>query len=144
MAAITPDYVRMYVRDHVEYNKLLDELQFSDERISQCKELAIDHFNLYTPISSYTEANFPSKTLLLLGILWHLFLGESAAAARNELTYSDGGLTVPLEERFQYYNNLAQTYGQQFTTSSQQVKIQLNLDDGYGMVGSDFAWLPIY
>lgn len=142
--AITPDYVRTYIRDHIEYNKLLDELQFDDERINQCKELALDTFNLYTPISSYIEPDFPSRALLLWGILWHLFLGEAAAVARNELTYSDGGLTVPLEERFQYYSNLADRYGGMFQASSQQLKIQLNLEDAYGSVSSDFQWLPVW
>lgn len=144
MAAITPDYVRLFIRDNIEYNKLLDELQFDDERISQAIDLAIDKFNLMTPFSNYIESTFPNRSLLLLGTLEQLFLGEAAAAARNELTYSDGGLTVPLEERFQYYTALAQTYGQQFQQMGQQLKIQLNMEEGYSMVQSDFAWLPYY
>lgn len=144
MAAITPDYVRLFIRDNIEYNKLLDELQFDDERISQATDLAIDKFNLMTPFSNYIESTFPNRSLLLLGTLEQLFLGEAAAAARNELTYSDGGLTVPLEERFQYYTALAQTYGQQFQQMGQQLKIQLNMEEGYSMVQSDFAWLPYY
>lgn len=141
---ITPDFVRTFIRDSIEYNKLLDDIQFTDERIVQSRQLAISMFNVITPISSYDVSNFPNQHLLLMGTLYHLFIGEAAAAARNELTYQDGGLTVTLEERYQYYMQLAGTYKDSFQSMSQQVKVQMNLEDGYGQVQSDYAYFPTW
>lgn len=141
---ITPDFVRLFLRDNVEYNKLLDDVQFSDERITQAKQLALARFNVMTPLSNYNFETFPNQYLLLYGTLFCLFTGEAAAAARNELNYQDGGLTVPLEERFQYYSSLAQMYDGMFANAAQQAKIQLNLESGYSMVPSDYAYLNSY
>lgn len=79
-----------------------------------------------------------------MGTLYHLFIGEAAASARNELNYQDGGLTVPIEEKYQYYTQLAGTYREMFQSLSQQFKIQSNLEDGYGEVRSDYAYLPFW
>ena len=144
LTGISPDFVRTFIRDSIEYNKLLDEQQFSDERITQSKNLAISLFNVMTPISSWVEANFPNQHILLMGTLYHLFIGEAAAAARNELNYQDGRLTVPIEEKYQYYVQLAGTYKEMFQSLSQQFKIQSNLEDGYGEVSSDYAYLPFW
>ncbi|HET8689148.1 MAG TPA: hypothetical protein VFM18_21260 [Methanosarcina sp.] len=142
MALITPDYVRLYIRDQIEYNRLLDELEFKDERVAQAMDLVIDMYNIMTPITSYNANNFPNRFLLLMGTLYNLFLGEAAMAARNEMNYSDGGLQIPIEERFQYYSALADKYGALFTQMSQQNKIQENLEGGWGEVSSDFAYFP--
>ena len=141
---ITPDFVRTFIRDNTEYNKLIEDIQFSDERISLCRQLAISKFNVMTPLSNYNQANFPNQYLLLYGTLACLFAGECAAVARNELNYQDGGLQVPLEERFQYYSALAASYEGTFQTMSQQYKIQINLEEGYGQVASDYAFLPAW
>lgn len=144
MALITADYVRLYIRDQVEYNRLIDELEFTDERIAQAKELALGMFNIMSPLTDYKEENFPSKVLLLIGTLWHLFNGEAAMAGRNEMSYTDGGLTIPIEERFQYYSALAAQYQQQFQQASQQLKIHQNLESGWGEVRSDYSIFPSF
>lgn len=144
MALISPDYVRTYIRDAIPYNRLLDELEFTDERIAQAKELALDFYNVMSPVTGYTEDQFPSKALLLLGTLWHLFNGEAAMAARNEMSYQDGGLTIPIEERFQYYTALATAYQTQFNQAAQQLKIHQNLESAWGEVRSDWSYFPSF
>ena len=144
MALISPDYVRTYIRDAIPYNRLLDELEFTDERIAQAKELALDFYNVMSPMTGYTEDQFPSKALLLLGTLWHLFNGEAAMAARNEMSYQDGGLTIPIEERFQYYTALATAYQTQFNQAAQQLKIYQNLESAWGEVRSDWSYFPSF
>ena len=144
MALISPDYVRTYIRDAIPYNRLLDELEFTDERIAQAKELALDFYNVMSPMTGYTEDQFPSKALLLLGTLWHLFNGEAAMAARNEMSYQDGGLTIPIEERFQYYTALATAYQTQFNQAAPQLKIYQNLESAWGEVRSDWSYFPSF
>lgn len=142
MALITPDFVRLYIRDQVEVNRLIDGLEFNDERITQCMDLVVDMYNVMTPITNYNANNFPNKYILLMGTLYNLYLGEAAMAARNEMNYSDGGLQIPIEERYQYYMGLADKYGAIWTQMSQQYKIQENIESGWGEVSSDFAYFP--
>jgi len=65
-------------------------------------------------------------------------------AARNQMSYSDGGVSLPIEERFQLYQSLAAQYGQQFSDLSKQWKIQYNMEAGWGGVGSDFQTFPMW
>ena len=144
MASLTPDQVRLYIRDHVDYNRLIDEQEFTDERIVFARDLTIDMFNVLPPVTTYELEDFPNRYVLLMGTLHNLFLGEAAMAARNQMSYSDGGLTIPIEERFEYYSNLAGQYGAQFNQLAQQLKIHKNIEDGWGSVGSDFARFPSF
>lgn len=144
MADLTPDQVRLYIRDHVDYNRLIDEQEFTDERIVFARDLTLDMFNVLPPLTFYSLAEFPNRYILLMGTLHNLYLGEAAMAARNQMSYSDGGLSIPIEERFEYYNNLAAQYGTQFSQLAQQFKIHKNIEDGWGEVGSDFARFPSF
>jgi hypothetical protein len=144
MAILTPDQVRLYIRDQVEYNRLIDELEFTDERISFAMDMTLAMFNMMSPVSQYLIDEFPNKYLFLIGTLHQLFLGEAAMAARNQMSYSDGGLTIPIEERYEYYMGLATTYGTQFQTAAQQLKITMNIEGGWGNVGSDYARFPSF
>lgn len=141
---LTPDQVRLYIRDHVEYNRLLDELEFTDERIVFAKEMAIGMYNAISPATVVEEKDFPNKYILLIGTLHNLFLGEAAMAARNQMSYSDGGLQIPIEERYEYYSGLAGMYGTMFNKAAQDFKIYKNIEDGWGSVGSDYARFPSF
>lgn len=141
---VTPDFVRLYVRDSIENNKLLRALQFPDENIIQCRNLALLSYNAVTPITNETFETFPNQVLLLYGTLYHLFNGVAASAARNELNYSDAGITVNIEDKVNYYSQLASNYLNQFQSMVQQFKIQQNLESGYDYVSSDYGYFPAW
>lgn len=141
---LSPLEVRTFISDLPECNHLLDGEEFSDPRIQQAIALTVDLFNIMTPISSYGVENFPSKTLLLYGTLGKLFSGAAALLARNTMTYSDGGLQIPVEERSQLYMSLAEMYNNEFLSSAKAFKIQRNIDDGWGSVSSDEIRFPIW
>lgn len=148
---LTPEDVRTYIRDSVDVNYLLDgEEQFSDPRINNAISLAVDAINIIPPNTNYTGIDklpAPTRVLVLMGTLVNLFYGESAMAARNQFSYSDGGLTVPLEERFQYWLTLAQQHEQRFNSMVKSWKIGANMDgsltgNSWGEVRSDFSKFP--
>ena len=60
------------------------------------------------------------------------------------MSYSDGGLNIPIEERVQLYQSLAAQYGQQYSDLSKQWKIQANMESGWGGVSSDYATFPLW
>lgn len=144
MAVLTPDEVRAFLADSEENNHLLDGVEFTDTRINLAMEMAVDSFNTIPPISATTIGSLRSKSILLYGTLWHLYNGQVGLAARNQMSYSDGGLTIPIEERYQFYIQMAQMYEQQFKSMVNDYKIAMNMESGWGSVHTDYASFPIW
>jgi hypothetical protein len=65
-------------------------------------------------------------------------------AARNQMTYSDGGLQIPIEERYEMFLSLANLFGRMATDLARQIKIQMNIESGWGSVGSDYRNFPTW
>ena len=106
--------------------------------------LAVDSYNTYPPVAMTTTVDTMPASLLLFGTLWHMYQGQVALAARNQMSYSDGGLTVPIEERYQFYVQMAQMYENQFKQAIQQEKVSRNMESGWGQVNTDYATMPIW
>jgi hypothetical protein len=141
--ALQIDTIRQFIQDYQQNNYLLNEQEFTDSDIQLSMNLAVDMFNSIPPRSvTYQVSTFPSDAILMYGTLGFMFEGRAALLARNHLEYTDGGLTVPVEERAQLYLSLAATYKQQFQTYSEQYKINSNLESGWGSVSSDMAAFP--
>lgn len=142
---LTPEEVRIYLSDSPEANHLLDGEEFSDPRIQLAMDMALGDFNSMAPVTGYTYNMFPNKSILLFGTCFHLFSGQAALQARNTMQYSDGGLQIPVEERYELYMNLANHFGSLFQNLARQVKTQINLDEnGWGSVSSDYGRLPLF
>lgn len=144
MAELTPEQVRAFIGDSVENNHLLDDVEFTDARITLAMDMALDSYNNMPPMTSDTIATLRSKAILLYGTLYHLFNGQTALAARNQMSYSDGGLTIPIEERFQFYDQIARTYQGMFAQAAKEHKIARNMEAGWGHQSSDYITFPIW
>jgi hypothetical protein len=142
--ALIPDDVRTYIQDFLEKNHLLDGFEFEDPQIELAMRLAISEYNLIPPISSETEETFPYDSLLMSGILYKLLLGQAALLIRNHMSYSDGNLQIPIEERAQLYESLASMLQQDFQMSARALKAHLNVESGWGEVRSDYAAFPLW
>ena len=143
MPKLTPQQIRDYLADSEDNNHLIDGDEFTDARIELAFTLAVDSYNTMPPIGGVTLDTMPAS-LLLYGTLWHLYLGQTALAARNQMSYSDGGLTVPIEERYQFYVQMADMFGNQFKQQAQAAKISINMESGWGQVRTDYASFPIW
>lgn len=142
--ALTPDEVRAYIHDYSENNHLIEGEEFSDGSIQLAMKLALSDYNTIPPLSTVSPKMFPSLSLLLYGTLAHLFLGKAANLARNTMAYSDGGLNIPVEERAELYMNLGNQYMTQFKDLANRLKIQQNIESGYGSVSSDYRYFPLW
>ena len=144
-APLTADEVREYLQDYDAQNLLLDKEEFSDTYIELCMDLAASEYNSIPPVAIGSSLeNFPSKALLLYGTCWMMFQGRAALAARNNLTYSDGGLQIPVEEKFELYNQLASSFQAIFQSSAQKFKASVNMESGWGCVFSDERNFPLW
>lgn len=142
--ALTPDEVRAYIHDYSENNRLIEGEEFSDSSIQLCMKLALSDYNSIPPLTSVSPKLFPSLSLLMYGTLGHLFLGKAANLARNTMAYSDGGLSIPVEERAELYMNLGNQYVAQFKDLATRLKINQNMEAGWGSVASDYRYFPLW
>lgn len=136
--------VREFVSDYAPNNFLIEGEEFSDTFINLCIDMAISEFNTLTPTTAFTELTFPSKALLLNGTLWKMYEGKASLLARNTMNYSDGGLQIPIEERAELYKSLASDFYNKFMTGASRLKIQQNMDEGWGSVSSDAYLTPLW
>lgn len=141
---LSPAEVRTYIHDFSDQNHLIDGEEFSDEGIQLAMRMAAGDYNLIPPLSNLAPSQFPNVTLLMYGTLGHLFLGKAAHLARNTMSYSDGGLQIPVEERAELYLTLGNQYMAQFKESGAKLKLQMNMESGWGSVKSDYANLPVW
>jgi hypothetical protein len=144
MSILTAQEVRELVSDKVENNYLLDGEELTDTLINIAMEMTVSDWNSTPPTDASQVSNFPYKHILMYGTLYRCYSGLSALVARNNFSYSDGGLNVPLEERFQLYQTLAGMYQTEYTTSMTKVKIAINMEQGWGTLGSDYSNFPIF
>ena len=143
---VNPDEVREFLADYADNNHLLDGIEFSDTRISLATELAIGEFNIIPPMGGVSIDTFyrQGKSLMMTGICWKLLEGQCALLARNTMNYSDGGISLPIEERLPLYQALAESFREQFLGSASRLKQYLNIESGWGEVRSDQAGFPLW
>lgn len=144
MADLTTQEVRDFLRDSKENNHLLDDIENPDALIRLSMDLAISDFNAIPPKTNFILTGFDYKAVLLYGTCWQLFIGLMALAARNTMSYSDGGLDIPIEERFPYYAQMAQMFQGMYLAAAKPVKVQLNMESGWDSVRSDYATFPVW
>lgn len=136
--------VREYVSDYASNNYLIKGVEFSDTYISLCRDLALEAFNAISPMTSYTLATIPSKSVLLMGTVWKMLDGKAILQFRNKLPYADGGLQVELDSHGPEYMQAASNFQQQFQNSAQALKTNLNIESGWGCVDSDYSRFPLF
>lgn len=144
MPVLTVDDVRTFLSDTPDDNRLLDDEEFSDKKIAFCMRMACDTYNHMPPSTGFNLENFPSQAVLLNGTLASLYQGAMALLARNHLSYSDGGVSVPVEERYELYERLATQYQNLFEQEAEKLKRYQNIEAGYGFSGSDMSFFPYW
>ena len=144
MATLTSQEVRELVLDKLENNYLIDGEELSDTQISIAMDMTVADWNSTPPTDAVNAINFPYKHVLMYGTLYRCFMGLSALLARNTFQFTDGGLNIPLEERFQLYQALTAMYQAEYNTTMTKIKISQNIDQGWGEMGSDYYRFPTW
>lgn len=139
---LTVQEIRAYASDYAPNNYLISGEEFTDTYLTLCMDLAIDEYNIMSPASSFDKTTFPSKSLLMLGTLWKMYDGKALLLARNTMSYSDGGIQIPIEERAALYKELASGFKAQWEVTAQRLKINANMESGWGEFRSDQSMFP--
>ncbi len=141
---LTAQQVSLFIQDNPETNYLLDNVEFTEDRINLSMNFAVQAFNFIPPLSTFNTVSFPDGGILLMGTLAYLFQGQAAFFARNSLPYSDGNIQVNLEERMEPYTQLADNYMNQFLTLSKAYKTEMNIESGFNWLPSDIGTFPYF
>jgi len=140
--------LRNFIKDKEDLNRLL---KFSEENtdldLELYIEMALGFLNSIPPdIVVFKIDNiddFPIPSLLIHQATIECLISNSIVAARNDLTYNNGGITVKIDDGNRYLNMLQQLYRitDNEISTYKQWKIALNTDAAYGGVASPYSLL---
>lgn len=142
---LTVELIRQHLQDFPGKNFLLDEDEFTNQEIEAGFRLAQEGYNTIPPLHiRFTAQANNLDDIMLEGTLARMYRGKAYQHARNELNFQDGTAAGSIDNKFQYYMQISGAMWQDFERRAQQVKKYLNISDGYGSLGSEYATLPDY
>lgn len=137
--------LRDYIKDKEEFNRLL---KFVEENLPADLDMylfmALGFLNsIPPPIGTYTLETFPTPSLLIHQAVIEALISNSIVAARNDLTYNNGGVTVKISDGDRYLKLLQQLYRMTDVEiiAFKNNKIAINIQGGWGSVSSPYAGL---
>jgi hypothetical protein len=133
---LSPDDLRLFLRDYPESNTLLGESDFSDAELARSIRRAIEQANIIGRPTGYSVTSFPSAYILEHGAAAHLLKSEALRQLRNQATFQDGNVQpVGLDNKQGEYLQQASLFMQEFTQMVTTIKISENMNS-FGQMSS--------
>lgn len=139
--------VRQYLRDYPELNRLIDGEETSDRMIAWSVIDALDDINNTPPlIGTFTVETFPYRHLLMRGTVLAVLESVGLLQTRNQISYSDGGISVNASDKAPMIMNWINMLRGQYEQKKQQYKIAVNISEAFDgdAVLSDYYFLGGY
>jgi hypothetical protein len=137
--------MRLFLRDFKENNALIRGIETGPSTIDYCIDLAVSSFNTMPPhIGSVTYDSFPSLQLLHLATLINVLESAGLLQSRNQLTYSDGGITVQTSDKTQLYQSWIDRFMKRFDNLLVRFKRAQNAERCYGELASEYLSVSSY
>jgi len=139
---LTSEEVRLFLQDRSELNPLLLGVRFTPEMIDQAMVNTVDYYNLMNPPTGimYSVEEFPYRSLLLLGTAAYLLRSGAINEAANQLSYSADGVQVNDKDKAQIFMSMSQAMQQEFKELGQQIKMNQNISQIYGVKHSEYVY----
>ena len=143
---LTSEEVRLFLQDREELNPLLLGVRFTPEMIEQAMINTVDYYNLMNPPTGvmYSLETFPYRSLLLLGTASYLLRSGAINEAANQLSYAADGVQVNDKDKAQVFSSLAQSMQADFKELGQQIKMNQNIAQIYGVKHSEYIYRRRY
>jgi hypothetical protein len=143
---LTGEEVRLFLQDREELNPLILGVRFTPAMIEQAMINTVDYFNLMNPPLGvmYTLESFPYRSLLLLGTASYLLRSGAINEAANQLSYAADGVQVNDKDKAQIFMSLSQNLQQDFKELGQQIKMNHNISQIYGVKHSEYIYRRRY
>lgn len=147
-APLTSEGIRMFLRDTVAQNILLDDIEHSEEDIQLAMRLTVAKWNSITPITNLQYPEQLNEYILLCGVCGLLLKSEGIRQKRNQLQAGDGNIdNVSLDEKEAIYYRWATHFQAEFNDKAQRMKVQQNLESILNCAagfGSGYRYLGRY
>lgn len=141
-------YIRAYLRDFPELNRLIKGEETSDRMIAWAIIDTLDDFNSTPPfIGTFGLSNFPSSSLLRMGAASLIMESVAALQTRNQLQYSDGGISVNVSDKGPALLQFSSMLSQRYITQKNRIKGSLNVElcfEGAGVFSEYFVINGLY
>lgn len=124
--------VRLFLRDYAELNRLVSGVEHSDRQIVWAILDTLDDYNTTPPFTSNSITDFPSQHVLLRGVAASLLESLGVLQTRNHLQFSDGGLTVGVNDKTEYLQRWVQLFRSQYEEKKMKIKIASNIERAWG------------
>ena len=134
-------YLRMFLKDLAANNILLKfQMENEDDYLGLYLDMSISALNsMPPPVANFQYTNFPFSATLLHRAAYECLLSNDIRKSRNDLTYSDGGITVNDGPKYQYIIQVLQRLVESEEQYWKQYLISLNINNGWGGVSSPYA-----
>ena len=124
--------VRLYLRDSPELNRLIAGEESSNRQIVWAIADTLDDFNTTPHFTNYDLRNFPSRSLLLRGVVVALLESVGLLQTRNHLQFSDGGIQVGVSDKTPFIQSWIQLLKNSYEEKKTRLKVAINIESAWG------------
>ena len=137
--------LRSFIKDVEALNRLLKfKEENEDSLLDLYLNMSLGFLNAIPPyLGPFAWDTFPIPNLIIHQATIECLISNSIVQARNELTYNNGGITIKVADGARYQGILQALYRctDMEINSLKQIKIAMNIQNGYGGVASAYAYL---
>jgi len=141
-------YVRQYMRDYPELNRLTQGYESSPRMIAWAIVDALDDWNTTPPfLGTTTIDNFPSKHLLCRAAAISLLESIAMLQMRNHISFSDGGISVSVNDKAPMIMQWVSMLKSGYEDKKVRMKSSMNVEaamDGIGATSEYFVINGVY
>jgi hypothetical protein len=135
-------YLRLFMRDQKELNRLTRKVESDEEMLEFAIEMTISDWNTTPPLIGVVSIlDFPGLAMLLQGASIQLLKSQGILQARNELSYNAGGASFTRFNKTTVYLNWMMNLENKYETNKRNMKIQFNVERGWGVSHSEYQRL---
>jgi hypothetical protein len=129
--------VRLYMRDFPEFNRLIKGEETSNRMIAWAVVDTLDDWNTTPPfIGDASLAGFPSLSLLREGTVIRVLESVGLLQTRNQLSYSDGGISVSVSDKAPLLMQWINMFRQSYERKKDRMKASMNIEQGMAGTGT--------
>lgn len=124
--------VRSFMRDYPELNRLIAGYESSNRQIMWAILDCLDDYNTSPPFSAFGISNFPSKSLLVRGVVCSLLESIGLLQTRNHLQFTDGGIQVGVNDKTPFIQSWLQLFRNSYESKKERQKVAINIESAWG------------
>ena len=144
------EQLRNFIKDHEELNRLLKfKEENTEDELNMYLDMAASFLYTIPPMVNIPwieDDKFLFTSLIIHQATIEALISNSIVAARNDLTYNNGGITVKIDDSNRYMGVLQNLYriADREIENFRKWKVAFNIEGGYGGVSSPYAYIIRY